>query len=391
MIPTELRELLEPLERFETIRKRVVFLGSRLCDLSYGNPYDGVEQATRDALRGALDATRVLDLQYTPHGGQVLARRAVAEHLTASHGLRFTSEDVVLTPGATAALHLALRSASAPGSEVILPFPCWLDYPLYVRALGLTPVLVPLSPGTLDLDVPAIEQALTGRTAAVVLSHPANPTGRNYDRSALTALGMALGAAETRTGRAVTLIADEVHRDFLPAGSYQTAAAFWPRTVLVYSFGKYHHLQGQRLGYAAVSPDHPSRAEIGADLRRWIRVLGFLGPTALMQRATPRLLGLRHDVSPLAAARARLARGLVEAGYDVARGEGTRFVYVRTPDERDDFQFVEDLAGRGMLALPAPLFHHSGYFRLAVTTTGPMLDRALAILRAAASPCANSV
>jgi aspartate aminotransferase len=43
--------------------------------------------------------------------------------------------DIVLTPGAMAALQLALRVAGDPGDEVLIPVPCWLDYPLYVRSL----------------------------------------------------------------------------------------------------------------------------------------------------------------------------------------------------------------------------------------------------------------
>src|SRR5215203_4474624 len=35
MIAAELEELLQPLERFESIRRRAVRLGDRLCDLSY--------------------------------------------------------------------------------------------------------------------------------------------------------------------------------------------------------------------------------------------------------------------------------------------------------------------------------------------------------------------
>jgi DNA-binding transcriptional MocR family regulator len=47
--------------------------------------------------------------------------------------------------------------------------------------------------------------------------------------------------------------------------------------------------------------------------------------------------------------------------------DATLFLYVRTPDAADDFSFIENLASHGVLALPAPVFHHSGYFRLSLT------------------------
>jgi aspartate aminotransferase len=380
MISADLTALLEPLERFEAIRRGVVTLGDRLCDLSYGNPYDGATERTRAILRDALDAKRLLDLQYSPYAGATMARRAVAEGLAESHGLPFTFGDVILTPGATAALHLGLRVAGAPGDEVIVPVPCWLDYPLYARYLGLTPVPVPFTPGDFRLDVSAVEAAVTARTCAVLLSLPGNPTGRNHDRAELEALAATLQRAEERTGRPITVIADEVHRDFIAADAYHTAAAAWPRTLIVYSFGKYHFLQGQRLGYAAVSPRHPERRGLAAELVRWTRIMGFVAPSALMQRAIPRLLALRHDISRFHRWRARFAAELTAAGYDVVRGDGTFFLYVKTPERFDDFGFIAELARAGVLALPAPLFHHGGYFRLSLTGTEHMLERALATL-----------
>jgi aspartate aminotransferase len=381
MIPAELLELLEPLERFEALRRRAARLGSRLSDLSYANPYERVGAEARAVLAQTLADERSLDLQYSPFGGQTLSRRAVADALRESHRLDFGYADVVLTPGAMAALQLALRASCDPGDEVVVPVPCWLDYPLYARALGLVPRLVPLSSGSFDLDVDALVAALSPRTRAVLLSHPANPTGRSYGRDALADLAAALGEAESRLGCRVTLIADETHRDFLPERTYVSAASLFARTIVVYSFGKYHFMQGQRLGYAAVSPRHPD-PELAAEMARWTRITGIATPTALMQRAIPRLLALRHDLAWLSHWRARVLDELRGAGYEPVEPDGTLFVYVPTPPRYgDDFEFVSELAARRVLALPAPVFHHQGYFRLSLTGSEQMLLQALPALQ----------
>ena len=377
--------LLEPLERFEQIRRRVARLGDRLCDLSYANPYEGAVSAARDALRTALDDERSLDLQYAPFGGQALARRACADALRQSHGQEFAATDVVLTPGAMAALQLALRAAGRPGGDVVIPTPCWLDHPLYARSLGLEPRLVELEAPRFGLDVEAIAGTLSPDTCAVVLTNPGNPTGRTHGREELAALGQALRDAERRHGCRPTLIADEVHRDFVP-GEYVSAVEAHERTLVVYSFGKYHFMQGQRLGYAAVSPRHPERDEIAAELVRWTRIAGVATPTALMQRALPRLLELRHDHSWLDPLRRRLLEGLAAAGYECTEPDGTFFVYVRTPPAYpDDFAFTEALAQKGVLVLPAPVFHHRGFFRVALTASQDMVARALPVLEDAAA------
>jgi len=377
MIPFEMESLLRPLEEFEAIRRRAARLGDRLCDLSYANPYEGVEAATRAVLRRALYGERLLDLQYSPFGGQTLVRRTVADDLSARYALPFAFDDVILTPGAMAALHLALRSLGEPGDEVIVPAPCWLDYPLYARYLGLTPVLVPLAEGSFDLDVAAIADAITDRTRAVLLSHPSNPAGRNYDAASLRALAEVLNGADSR----ITLIADEVQRDFVAAGEYRSICQLYDATVLVYSFGKYHFLQGQRTGYLAISPRHQERARLAAEAVRWTRVMGFHAPTALMQIAIPDLLDLQHDMRHIASWRERMTGELQESGYRVAPADATLFVYVATPHQQDDFAFIRQLAAAGVLALPAPLFHHRGWFRISLTGAERMLERGLAALR----------
>jgi aspartate aminotransferase len=380
MIAPELERLLRPLESFEEIRRRAVRLGDRLCDLSYANPYEGVADRTRGALRETLADERLLDLQYSPFGGQTAIRRVVADALTTSHGLPFAFDDIVLTPGAMAALHLALRGSGEPGDEVVIPVPCWLDYPLYARYAGLEPVLVGLADGSFTLDADAIAGAITARTSAVLLSHPSNPAGQNYNIESLTALAEALALAEQRTGRPVTLIVDEAHRDFTSPGSFRSASALWPTTLIVYSFGKYHFMQGQRIGYIAVSPRHPKRAELSRDLVRWVRITGFCTPTALMQRALPRLMSLRHDYNWVACWRERFVTALSAGGYATTSPDATLFLYIATPGSQDDFEFTRALADAGVLVLPAPLFHHRGYFRLSLTGSERMLEQALPIL-----------
>lgn len=381
MISPELQGLLEPLERFESTRRKASRLGSRVADLSYANPYDGIQERARAILRETLDEERLLDLQYSPFGGKTLVRRAVADSLRESHELPFSFGDVVLTPGAMAGLQIALRAAGRPGDEVVIPVPCWLDYPLYARSLGLVPVMVPTKPKTFDLDMEAIRGAISERTCALLFSQPTNPSGRSYGPAAMSELAEVTSQAEQRLGCRVTLIADETHRDFMPTDAFCSPCSWWDRTVLVYSFGKYHFMQGQRIGYAAVSPSHPSRKSLAEELVSWTRITGLATPTALMQRAVPRLLSLRYSQDWLVEWRERFVEELSAAGYGVVPPEGTMFVYVQTPSPYDDFEFVEALAAVGLLVLPAPVFHHRGYFRLALTGSESMLEQALSILR----------
>lgn len=274
-------------ERFEALRTHHVRrTGGRLLDLAYPNA-GALAPGVHDALRATLDEVSGEELQYTPYGGLIPARRRFAHALERTHRLGFKHGDVVLTPGAMAALSIVLAAArEEAGDEVVIVTPCWLDAPAYAWQQGLTVVPAPVHRERGRLDLAAIERALGPRTRALILAQPANPTGVLYTREELGQLAALLASMP----RPPLLIADECHRDFVFApDAFVSPAALYPRTAIVYSLGKRLLMQGQRLGYVAFAP---ALREEGWTERalRLCRSLGHATPTALMQRAAGRLL-----------------------------------------------------------------------------------------------------
>lgn len=236
---------------------------------------------------------------------------------------------------------------------------------------------MPVDPTTLRLDIAAIEAALSPQTRAVVLSQPANPTGLLYAEAELRGLADLLDRAPVRP----LLISDECHRDFtFPPNTFVSPVTFYDNACVIYSFGKSLFIQGQRIGYVAVSPRHPERHTYARTLERLMRVTGFCTPTALMQRALDTLIRIKPDLGPFAARRECALDVLERAGYTVLPSQATFFLYPSTPKGMDDFAFTERLAKRGVLVLPAPLFHHGGHFRISLTANDDMLSRALDVL-----------
>jgi aspartate aminotransferase len=374
---------LEPQERFEAMRREAERRhGRALADLSYANAADGPTSAVKDAMRQALDATRPGDLQYTPYGGATLTRREVARALERSHALPFHYRDIILTPGAMAALNVAFRVAAAGDeqAEALVVTPCWIDYPLYLAHLGIKARLVPSLP-SLRLDIEAIGAALSPHTRMVVLSQPSNPSGIVHRRAELEALGRLLDHTPTRP----VLISDECHRDVVFGDAqFFSPAASYDRTLIIYSFGKSLFLQGQRIGYVAVSPRLPGREEVARELERACRYMGFCTPTALMQTAVRRLLRLPLDLSLLTERRRSFLEALESMGYELPPAEATFFVYPRVPSGDDDVGFCARLAEDGLIAMPAAIFHHRGHFRLSLTANDATIDRALPVLARAA-------
>ena len=264
---------------------------------------------------------------------------------------------------------------------MIVPVPCWLDYPLYLANLGLVPRLVPLDPDSLDLDIDAIAAAIGPNTRAIVLSQPSNPTGRLYSRAKLTALAECLDASPSRP----LLISDECHRDVrFGEPEFVSPSVLYDRTCVVYSFGKALSIQGQRTGYIAVSPrlresDEGTGADFATRLEHLTRAMGFATPTALMQSALGALMKIEQDWSGLEARRRQVIDALTKAEVSVVPSNATFFLYVRI-GQQDDFKLTEELANRGVLTLPSAMFHHRGHLRLSLTCSDEALDRAIPIL-----------
>jgi perosamine synthetase len=76
------------------------------------------------------------------------------------------------TTSCTTALHLALLAVGIkPGDEVIVPAFTWVATPNSVEFCGATPVFVDIDPTTFNIDVAAIETAITPQTVAIMPVH----------------------------------------------------------------------------------------------------------------------------------------------------------------------------------------------------------------------------
>jgi aspartate aminotransferase len=377
-----LQPLLDAQERLDrliaaTFRR----FGPRIVDLSYANPCDGPSEEVLSILARVTAESKGLSLQYTPIAGRTPPRRAVAAALTRQFGLPFDFRDIILTAGAMPALTIISRALFGPADEVIVLTPAWQDYPLYLRNLNIPIRLVPLRADK-HLDLEAIHGALGPATRGVLFSQPCCPTGVVYSREELEALAAVLSGAEACFGAPVYLVSDEVHRDMLwGAHPFHSPLQSYARSVSIYSFGKAFALQGQRIGYIAVSPRMPDLDEVRTTIERCVRLMGFGHPTSIMQRAVSDLIDCEPAVAALARNQTAVRRALTAYGYDVCDGDATFYVYVKSPIE-DDFRFAERLASQGVLVVPSTLFHDPGYVRLSLTARPQAIAAAMPVFAA---------
>ena len=355
------------------------------CDFLAGNP----EEASLPGYVETLQKWTVAEDRswYAYTLGDARASSAAADGLVAELGIAFEPEDILLTRGAHGALASALAMVIDPGDEVVFVSPPWFFYEVMIMHAGATPVRVRCDEQTWDLDVDAIERALTPKTRLVLINTPNNPTGRIYPAETLERLGRALAAHEETIGRPLYLLVDEAYSKVLYDGNVMiTPAHHYPRTMLVHTYSKSSLAPGQHVGYLALAPSIPQADR--EQLRTAFLAAGVAngngGPDNLMQYALPEIEHITLDMGRLQRRRDRVLDALRSAGYDVHTPEATFYLMPRCPID-DDLAFAKRLAREKVLILPGRAFEMPGWFRISLTGTDDMFDRALPVLERAAS------
>jgi aspartate aminotransferase len=248
---------------------------------------------------------------------------------------------------------------------------------------GLVPVKVPIDRESLDLDIDAIAAAITPRTRVVIVNSPHNPTGRIYGPETLTRLAAMLEDASARNGRRIFILSDESYNRIVFSGErFRTPAEFYPYTLVAYTYGKTLLAPMQRIGYLALPPALPGREELRPAIQQMQLAIGAAFPNAIMQYALPELETQSIDIAMLERRRDMMVDALTEQGYAVHRPQGTFYLFPRSPIA-DDEVFVRGLAERGVLVVPGTVFEMPGFFRIGLTATDEMCERALPVFAAA--------
>jgi aspartate aminotransferase len=371
-----LRSLMAPTTRFLE-RSFYADLADKpgISNLALGNPHEMPLPALVEAFQHAI-VPQNKDW-YAYKMSEPKSQQVVAASLRASHGMAFEPDDILMTNGAFAALAVSLGAVVDPGDEVIFVSPPWFFYEAQIAFAGAAPVRVRVNPDTFDLDLDAIDRALSPRTRALIINSPHNPTGKIYSSSTLQGLSRLLREAGERTGRAIYLLSDESYNHIVYDNrAYPSPTAYYSHSLLLYTYGKTLLAPGQRIGYIALSPAMPERETLRDALSTTQLLTGYAFPNALLQHALPELESLSIDVAHLQDKRDWLVGALRGMGYEVHLPEGTFYLLPRSP-WADDWAYAELLAEHDILVLPGTVTEMPGHFRLSLTASDEMIRQAL--------------
>ena len=260
--------------------------GKAVLDLTASNPTDCGFAYDAEAILAALQNPAAFS--YAPDSRGLLAAREAVCGYYAERGDRITPDNLVLTTSTSEAYSFVFRLQCEPGDEVLVPQP---SYPLFDFLADLHDVKLVRYPLFYDhgwqIDFHALRQVLTGRTRAVIVVNPNNPTGNFCKAAEMAELNDICGA------RRMAIIADEVFLDYslLPEPPRSFVTNDSAPTFTMSGLSKIAGLPQFKASWLAVSGppewkrDALERLEVIADT--------FLSMNAPVQHAIPKLLGLR--------------------------------------------------------------------------------------------------
>jgi aspartate/methionine/tyrosine aminotransferase len=215
-----------------------------LGDLNFPTPSTVVE--------GAFKAVKDGKNGYCPSGGIPELREAIAADVTASHGVEYTAENVVVQSGGKPTIGKFIMTLMNPGDEVLYPNP---GYPIYESQIEFhggvaVPYAYVETDDGFELDFEALEASITDKTRLLILNDLQNPMG------AECSLGEHEKLAELVLRHDLYVLCDEAYFDMRYGGksrSLVTQPGMAERCVILYTFSKKFAMTGWRLG-ASIGP-----------------------------------------------------------------------------------------------------------------------------------------
>ncbi len=350
-------------------------------DYSIGNPSVPAPDAVREAFLALLEDDPVSVHEYTPSPGDPAVRAAIAEHISRRFGVEAAAANVYVTSGASSAIAITFCAVCQPGDEIITPSPYFPEYKTWAHTAQCKLVEVPVLEPSFQLDIDAIERAITPRTSAIIINTPNNPVGAVYPAEALERLAEVLRRKGDEFGRTIYLVSDEPYREIVYGAEVPYIPAIYTDTIVCYTWSKSLSLPGERIGYIHVNDAIGNAAEISTAVSGAGRALGYICAPVLLQRVVARCLDVPADVAEYAKNRAILTEMLREIGYEFVEPDGAFYLWMRAL-EPDAQAFSDRAKEHELLLVPSDSFGCAGWVRLSYCIAESTIRASRGVLQA---------
>ena len=232
-----------PIRKLAAVANVAKAEGRRIYHLNIGQPDIQTPPLALDAVRN--DESSII--AYGPAQGTESLRKIYAKYYE-KFGAQFGKEDIFVTTGASEAILFALNATCDPGDEIIIPEPFYANYLGFAAFCAVN--VVPLSSSfETQFSLPsaaAFKSKITQKTKAIFLCNPSNPTGKVYDKEALTEIVSLVKEHD------LFLIVDEVYKEFCYGKNFESVTQFdevADHVIVLDSISKIFSSCGARIGF----------------------------------------------------------------------------------------------------------------------------------------------
>ena len=315
------------------------------------------------------------NVHYTPATGLPELRQAVADHYQSRFNITVAANRIVITPGASGALMLALGATINEGDEVILADPGYPCNRNFVRFLSgkLRSVAVDAS-SSYQLTLEHLQKNWQANTKAVIVASPSNPTGTLLAQTELIKM------AQFVKEKDACLIVDEIYNGLVYEGDISTALAIdagldvAENIIVINSFSKYFNMTGWRVGWVVASES------IVSDMDKLAQNIFLAAPTpaqfAALAAFKPETIAiLESHKAEFKQRRDYLLPELKKLGFKIeVEPHGAFYIYANCEKfTQDSYQFAYDLLEKiGVAITPGKDFgdnKENTFVRFAYTTS----------------------
>jgi aspartate aminotransferase len=332
--------------------------GIDVISMSVGEPDFDTPEHIKEAAREALRQGKT---KYTPSLGVPELREAIAGKFKRENGLEYAIQQIQVTSGGKQALYNACFALLNPGDEVIIPAPFWVTYPEQVQMFGGVPIFVDTDPQNgYQLELDALEQAITPRTKLIILNSPSNPSGVVYSDQTIAGI-MALAEQHD-----LWVMSDEMYEHITYTGKLPVSAASFnvDRVITINGASKAYSMTGWRIGFAAapaavikaMDAIQGQTTSSANTIAQWATIAALHDTSAYIEMARTAFLERRNAI----------VAGLNSIGCPTPTPDGAFYVLADTtrihPDETEAARII--LENAKVAVVPGTDFRAFGKVRL---------------------------
>ena len=348
--------------------------GRSIIHMEVGEP----DFSTADSIVSAgIEALKQGQTFYTPALGLPELREAISAYYQRKFSVQVDPERIIVTPGASGAIQLAITSLLDAGDNVLLSDPGYPCNRNIAQVLASDTVSVPVGAESYyQLNAQLAERYWNERTRAAMVATPSNPTGTVLPLTQLRELDNCISE------KGGVLIVDEIYQGLVYDSSDYTALSVSDDCFVINSFSKYFGMTGWRVGWMVVP-------ELYVDAIDRIAQNIFLAPPTISQHAA--ITALQEDTQvehdrrrdEFKKRRDFLLPALKQIGFDIAvEPRGAFYIYANCERFTDDsFSWGKQMLDeQGVAITPGIDFgdHHANlHCRFAYTQSLPVLEQAV--------------